>query len=137
MVPDGYAFEEEDELDEDTLLPSLTYKVDWENNRMVGRVDGVDAVLQFIQKTLNTDKYAWEIYNWYFGNEIQSLIGKPHGYAKVELLRIIEESLLVDARILSIGEIVFEQMTSDSLAATFDVVTIFGNLTYNGLEVSL
>lgn len=131
-------------LNEQTLLeseqyhshPSRTYRLDFENKRIIGKVDDAEAVLQFIKKVMNTDKYAYAIYDWYYGNELFTLIGKPHAYAKTECPRIIEEALLVDDRILSIENFQFQEVGTDSQLLSCVVRTIYGKLNYTQ-EVSI
>ena len=110
--------------------PSKTYRLDFTNRRIIGKIDGAEAVMQFIRKVMNTNKYSYEIYNWYYGNELFSLIGMPYDYVIVEGPRIVEEALLVDDRILSIDSWTFTKMSLDSVEMTCTVRTIYGTLKY-------
>lgn len=110
--------------------PSKTYRLDFENKRIIGKVDGADALLQFIRKTLSTDKYAYPIYDWYYGNELLNLVGKPYAYVETECPRIIREALLVDGRILSVDNFKFSNMSTDSLTVSCTVRTVFGIINY-------
>ena len=116
--------------------PSRTYRLDFENKRIIGKIDEAEAVLQFIRKVMNTDKYAYAIYDWYDGNELFNLIGKPHAYVKTECPRIIEEALLVDDRILSIDNFKLQDESGDSLSLSCIVKTIYGTINYTQ-EVSI
>jgi hypothetical protein len=118
------------------ISPTLTYKVDYENKCISGKVDDVDAVIQMIDKVLRTDKYSKEIYNWYFGNELFRLMGQPYEYVVAELPRIVSEALLTDDRILDVTDFQFEKSSVDSVAVTFAVKHIYGVTPYS-MEVAV
>lgn len=135
MIPSDYLFE--DETESAVTTPSDTYRIDWENKRIRGRVSGLEAVRQFVEKVLRTDKYSYAIYDWYYGNELYNLKGKPFEYITAELPRIIEEALLVDNRILSITDYEFEKIGVDAMTVSFTVNSIYGSINYNNLEVEI
>jgi len=122
--------------DDSIIEPSLTYKLDFANKRIMGKVDNSAALLQAIKKILLIDKYAYVIYDWYHGNEINLLIGQSFSYVTSELPRIVEEALIQDDRILGIADIVITPKTLDSIEVSFTVITIFGNILY-GMEVNI
>ena len=117
-------------------LPSTTYRLDFVNKRIIGTVDGAEAIMQFIKKVLSTDKYAYSIYDWYYGNELFRLIGMPYDYVNTECPRIIREALLADDRILSVDNFEFTKMSLDSLQMSCTVRTVYGTLNYTQ-EVSI
>lgn len=123
------------EQDEE-LQPSRTYKIDFENKRIVGMIDDYEAVVQFIRKSLNTDKYAFEIYNWCYGNEIRSLIGMPYSYVVTRLPNIIKEAVLTDERILDVRDCTFEQLDIDSMLISCNIDTVYGTVNFEQ-EVSI
>lgn len=118
------------------IQPSLTYKLDLNNKRIIGKVDNSDSVFQAIQKTLSTDKYAYDIYDWNYGHEILKLVGKEFNYIKVKLPQIINEALLQDDRIKEITDFKIEQINIDTAMASFKVITIFSTLNYS-MEVKI
>ena len=130
MIPETINDQSLLELEQYHSPSSKTYRLDFKNKRIIGKVDEAEAVLQFIRKVFNTDKDACEIYDWYYGNELFTLIGKPRAYAITECPRIIEEALLVDDRILSVDSFQFEEVSTDSLLLSCVVRTIFGALNY-------
>lgn len=136
MIPATLNTEYSDNFEEYESLPSKTYRLDFVNKRIIGIVDGPEAVMQFIKKVLNTDKYAYSIYDWYYGNEIFSLVGMPYEYVKTDCPRIVEEALLADDRILSVENFEFSQLSMDSLSMSCTVRTIYGTLNYTQ-EVSI
>ena len=131
MIPSTINTEQIVETEGFESLPDKTYRLDFVNKRILGKIDGKEAVLQFIKKVLSTDKYAYEIYDWYYGNEILSLVGMPYDYVVTECSRIIEEALKVDDRILEVVDFKYEKMSIDSLQMSCVVRTIFGDINYS------
>lgn len=112
------------------ILPTKTYRLDFETRRIIGVVEGREAVLQFIRKVLNTDKYAYEIYDWYYGNELYRLIGQPYEYVVTRLPNIMKEALMVDNRIKDVRQFTFNRLDLDTLAVTCIVDTVYGEIKY-------
>lgn len=136
MIPETLNTQSLVESEEYESLPSKTYRMDFANKRIIGKVDGAEAVLQFITKVLSTDKYAYAIYDWYYGNDLQSLVGMPYDYIVTECPRIIKEALLVDSRILGIENFQFQRLSNDSMSISCLVKTIYGSINYTQ-EVSV
>lgn len=118
---------------EETPQTSRTYKIT--GNRIHGYTDGLDALKQAIYKILNTERYEYPIYNFNYGIDLESLVGKDRTYVQIELKRRISECLLQDERITGVDNFRFEG-SGDVLKCTFDVHSIFGNLTISR-EVSI
>lgn len=116
---------------EATVQPSLTYKIDVVNNRLIGKIDNQESVMQAIQKILDTDRYAYEIYDWNYGQQLLKLIGKDVAYCEAEIPRIVSEALLQDDRIKEVTDYKFEQTDINSLTVSFLVKTIFGDYEYD------
>lgn len=116
--------------------PSRTYRLDFVNRRIIGKIDDKDAILQFAKKVLDTSKYAYTIYNWYYGNELLSLVGMAYEYIVVEAPRMVEEALLVDDRIKSVANFSFEKLSIDSMKMSFRIYSVYGVVPYE-MEVSL
>ena len=104
---------------------SLTYKITPEN--IQGYTDNLAALQQAIDKVLNTEKYEYPIYDFSYGIDTESLIGKDLAYVQIELKRRIQECLLQDERIQSVDNFQYTT-TGDELHCTFDVVSIYGEL---------
>lgn len=118
------------------VVPTQTYRLDFVNKRIVGKIDGANALMQAVQKIFSTDKYAYEIYDWYYGNELLKLVGKPYDYIVAQVPRIVREALLVDSRINEVTDFEFTKTSVDSMTASFLIHSVYGDLTYT-LEVSL
>ena len=130
MIPETLNSDNLIDIEEFETPPSLTYRLDFVNRRIIGKVDDKEAVLQFIKKVLDTNKYAYEIYDWYYGNELLGLVGMSYDYFSVEAPRIIEEALLVDDRITYIDSWSFTRLSVDSMEISFLVHTIYGDIKY-------
>jgi len=103
-----------------------TYKMSQTN--VQGFTDGLEALKQAIYKVLNTEKYEYPIYSFYYGIELESLMGRDRNYVKIELKRRIRECLLRDERITEVDNFQFEE-AGDVLNCNFDVHSIYGKLT--------
>ena len=130
MIPETLNSDNLIDIDEFESPPSLTYRLDFTNRRIIGKADGKEAVMQFIKKVFDTSKYAYEIYDWYYGNELLGLVGMSYDYISVEAPRIIEEVLLVDDRITYIDSWSFTRLSVDSMEISFLVHTIYGDIKY-------
>lgn len=129
MLPDRNTI-----LQEDERMPSYTPKIDFERNRIMGTVDNIDAMEQAIYLILQTERYESIIYNWYYGVEFDTLIGKSRELITSELERRIREALTEDDRINRISDFEIE-FTSDKAIISFTVNTIFGDIEISEWEV--
>lgn len=131
MIPESQDFFSQDENTENfEVLPAKTYKLDLVNKRIIGLVDGSDAVMQFIRKVLNTDKYAFEIYDWYYGNELLKLVGHSYDYVVTRIPNIFKEALLVDDRITDVRDFTFNKTQIDAVVVSCYVDTVYGAIKY-------
>lgn len=112
------------------ILPTKTYRIDYANNRIMGTVDGPEAVMQFVQKVLKTDKYAFEIYDWYYGNELLKLVGHSYDYVATRIPNIFREALLVDDRIIDVRDFVVTQTDLDAVLVVCYIDTVYGAIKY-------
>jgi hypothetical protein len=131
MIPQSQDFFMQDENSQNfEILPTKTYRIDPVNKRIIGMIDGKDAVMQAIRKVLSTDKYAYEIYDWYYGNELIKLVGRSIEYAKARIPNIMKEALLVDDRITDVRDFVLTQPKIDTLVVSCIVDTVYGEIRY-------
>ena len=131
MIPDS---SEVLQAEQDTatfeILPTKTYMLDFENGRIIGTVDGRDAVVQFIRKVFSTDKYAFEIYDWYYGNELKKLVGQSYDYVVTRIPNLFREALLADDRIVDVSNFEFTRSGLDSILVSCRIDTVYGNINY-------
>lgn len=126
MIPETPAFSV-DTTEEFETLPTKTFRLDRTNGRIIGNIDGSEAVMQFIKKVLDTSKYAYEIYDWYYGNQLNLLVGQPYDYVVARIPSIVEEALCSDDRITGVRDFTFERLALDSCSSSFYVDTIYGS----------
>lgn len=123
-----------DEIEDDVSMTTKTYAIDFVNGRISGMIDGLEAVKQAITKILLTERFKNLIYTDDYGCDIKETLsseGNTDEYLEVEIPSLIEESLLMDERILSVEnfQITFGSPEYDSMHIVFDVTTIYGNTT--------
>lgn len=106
--------------------PSLTYRMDLNGDSVRGFVDKIEAMRQGIFRVLNTERYQYIIYPWYYGVETLDLYGEPVTYVCPELERRITEALLIDARVISVTDFEYDLEVKGVVHATFTVNTIYG-----------
>lgn len=112
-------------------VPSYTYRFDFENKRIIGKVDGQEAVIQAIHKVFETMRYAYAIYDSRYGEEFTTLIGQSYPYAAAAVSGMVEDCLLQDDRILKVYDFVIEQKDADVMQVEFKVDTIYGEIVYS------
>ena len=122
MLPELNAINQVDET-----MPSYTYNINRNTNRISGYIDNKDAIVQAIYLILQTERYESVIYNWYYGAELDDLIGKNRNYVTSELRRMIREALLEDNRISEVTSFSFN-FKDDSVLVQFLVQTIIGDI---------
>lgn len=132
MIPDSRdLFSPSENIESFQILPTKTYKIDTVNKRIGGLIEDREAVMQFIQKVLSTDKYAYEIYDWYYGNELHKLEGQPYDYVVTRIPAIFREALLVDDRIVDVRDFTFTRSQLDAVVVSCCVDTVYGQIKYD------
>lgn len=108
--------------------PSLTYKLDLDKGRIIGMVDGQEAVAQAIRKALITPRFKCLIYDNQYGSEIEeALIAQDatQEYVEAVIEGFVRDALLPDTRILDITDFAID-FEDDAAHISFTAVTIFG-----------
>lgn len=124
MIPSTVGFLDQDfEIEEQ---PSLTYKMDLEGDSVRGFLDQKEAMKQTIFRILNTERYQYLLYPWYYGIETLDLYGEPITYVCPELERRITEALQIDTRILGVTDFEFDLEVKGVVHTMFTVNTIYG-----------
>ena len=108
--------------------PSRTYRVDFAAGRIAGFIDGVEAVKQAILKILQTERFAYRIYSWNYGVELEAVLGKSVAVLESEIRRILSEALTEDRRITEITDVVVRRSGRRVAAVSFTAKTIFGEI---------
>lgn len=126
MIPATTGFLEQDfEIEEQ---PDLTYKLNITSEEVNGFADGIEAVKQAVFRILNTERYQYVIYPWWYGIETMDLYGEPVTYVCPELERRVREALTVDSRILDVSDFEFDTGTKGIVDAAFTVHTVYGDI---------
>ena len=79
-------------------MPSRTWKINCEENRIDGVLDGAEALKQAAMLALLTPRFRHLIYSFDYGSELESLIGQNRDYAAAAAPSMAEEALAVDSR---------------------------------------
>lgn len=114
--------------DEQDIETSNTYNLDLTTGRIIGYVDGKDALNQAIDKILLTERFDYLIYPQNYGTELKEILKNnfTHEFIESELERVITEALMEDERIISLKEFSFKFNGSDSVYVEFTVDSVFG-----------
>lgn len=107
--------------------PSKTFKVDIENQRVIGMIDDLEAIRQAVYCMLHTERFEWLIYSWNYGTELDRLFGQSMGLVKSKLKKRIKEALMQDDRILSVDAFSFE-VSGRKLLVKFTIHTSIGDI---------
>lgn len=131
-------FEPSDEdLEDEEELSSTTYAIDFENNRIVGKIDGIEAMKQAIIKAVLTPRFKCLIYSDEYGSEIKDELMESHSdkeFVESVIPQYVSEALENDDRILSVGEFDMN-FGEDVVAISFIASTTYGDVTIDFEEV--
>jgi hypothetical protein len=105
--------------------PSRTWRLDFERGRVVGMVDGLDAVRQAVFLILHTERFRYLIFGPDYGMEWNGLIGANPVYIRSELKRRITDALMQDDRIENVTDFQID-IAGDTATVRFTVVSAFG-----------
>ena len=111
-------------------LPSKTYKLDLEKGRIMGFVDGQEAVRQAIKKALITPRFKCLIYDNQYGSEIEEAVttnDATREYIRSVVPGFVEDCLKPDKRVLGVSNFNFE-FRDDGAYISFVADTIFGKV---------
>ena len=98
-------------IEEEREEPSLTYKLDLDAGRIAGKVDGLEAINQFIRKALITPRFHCLIYDNQYGSEIKDTITSKNATEELieaEIPRLVSDALLCDGRVLRVYNFRYE-----------------------------
>lgn len=114
------------EIEDVDTETSLTWEV--KNGRIVSKIDDEAAVIQAIEKILETERSAYPIYSENYGHDLDELVGKSEDYVEAEIQRVLEEALTEDDRITGVTVDGFDVDEDDTATITATVSTIYGDL---------
>ncbi len=102
--------------------------MDLETGRVTGYVDGTEAMRQAILKILLTERFAYLIYSWDYGIELNGTFGRSAQTLASEARRIVQEALLADSRITGITDFSVSRPDKRTISIQFTAETIFGEI---------
>lgn len=120
MIPESINY-----IGERQKQASLTFKIYFDSNRIVNRIDNIEAVKQAVFLMLLTERDYSEIYEGY-GLKVSDLIGQDIGLVTSEFKRRIIECLKEDDRIVEVDTFEFIE-DKEGLLVTFRVSSIYGD----------
>ena len=122
-------------IEEEREEPSLTYKLDLDAGRIAGKVDGLEAINQFIRKALITPRFYCLIYDNQYGSEIKDTITSKNATEELieaEIPRLVSDALLCDGRVLRVYNFRYE-FVEDYCHIFFIADTIAGTTSFVGV----
>lgn len=123
-----------DGFEEEQEKPSKTYRLDLDTGRIIGSIDGIEAVQQAIRKALSTPRFECLIYDGQYGSDIREAFKNvTPEYIKTSAKELIWDTLKSDTRILGIADVEVS-FKDDNCYISFTAQTIFGD---SGVEVSV
>ncbi|MFD2671029.1 DUF2634 domain-containing protein [Marinicrinis sediminis] len=88
------------------LSPSQTYGFDFDRGTFTGRIQGMNAIRQWINKALLTARNRFLIYDDQYGSELEELLesNSSSSLIRMEIPRLIKEALIYDERIIEVRD---------------------------------
>jgi regulator of extracellular matrix RemA (YlzA/DUF370 family) len=114
--------------------PSLTYALDLDKGRIVGKVNGLQAVNQAIRKAIITPRFKCLLYDNQYGSEIREVvIAKDASEALLRAMipRMVEDALKPDTRILKVYDFSID-VYGERARVFFRADTVFGETKFEG-----
>lgn len=106
--------------------PSKTYRDT--GKRIIGKIDGIEAVKQTVWHVLSKERYAYPIYPDSFGMELEKYPGNSFEYLQAAIQKDLSEALTQDDRIYNVTVTDITKTDIDSAEVTFDVYSTEGIL---------
>lgn len=127
----GLTLEDIRKFSDKSVPETNTYAIDWLNGRLSGKIDGLEAVRQYIYKTLKTECSRYLIYDMNVGTGIKALIGQgmaSREYIEADIPRIVKKALS-DRRILSVRDFTFDYPDDErnAIRISFVADTVYGS----------
>lgn len=138
------------QVEEAAEPPSKTYRLDLEEGRILGMVDGQEAVRQAIHKAIITPRWKCLIYDNQYGSEIEAAVIQSQGRANRDYIEavvpgFVRDALRPDSRVTLVYNFVFaftpeekaERFPAlydlmgdegDSVFVSFDADTVYGTV---------
>lgn len=127
----GLTTDDIEKFSDQSIATSKTYAIDWSNGRLSGSITGLEAVKQYIYKTLKTECNTYLIYGRNVGSTIKAVVKQgtaTREYLEADIPRIVKKSL-TDSRILGVHDFTYEYPDDerDAIKISFVADTIYGS----------
>lgn len=114
--------------------PSITYKLDRENKRIVAVYDDYkENIRQAVYLALSIERYDYVMFSWNYGVELNDLFGRERQYVVPMLMSRIKEALTQDDRILNVTNFEFD-IKGSKYTVNFTVVTEYSDVEIKGVS---
>ena len=117
-----------DTIEEEAEKPTRTYRLDLDSGRIIGTIDGIEAVNQAIRKAIITARYKCLIYDDDYGGELKDMVYDEVSTPELiepALPELVRDALSQDTRILDVYD--FEiSFKNDEAFIVFKADTVFG-----------
>lgn len=128
----GFTSEDIARFSSKAIPETKTYSIDWENGRIAGQINGIDAVKQYIYKTLKTECNHYLIYDIKVGTGIKALVGQgmaSRAYIESDIPRMVKNALN-DKRVLGVHDFEFSYPDDErnAICIRFVADTIYGQV---------
>ena len=128
----GLTMDDIEKFSNKSIPETKTYAIDWNNGRLSGQINGIEAVRQYIYKTLKTECNKYLIYDIKVGTGIKALVGQgmvSRDYLESDIPRIVKNALN-DKRILNVHDFEFSYPNDerDAVCISFIADTIYGSV---------
>lgn len=128
----GLTVEDIRKFSDQSIPETNTYAIDWVNGRLSGQVSGIEAVRQYIYKTLKTECNKYLIYDTSVGSGIKALVRQgavSREYLETDIPRLVKKAL-TDKRVLNVHDFKFSypDKERDAISISFIADTIYGQV---------
>lgn len=128
----GLTLEDIRKFSDQSIPETNTYAIDWVNGRLSGNVSGIEAVRQYIYKTLKTECNKYLIYDTSVGTGIKALVRQgtaSREYIEADIPRRVKKAL-TDRRILNVHDFSFSypEGEKDAVSISFVADTVYGQV---------
>ncbi len=127
----GLTLEDIQKFASKSVSETSTYAIDWVNGRLSGKISGLEAVRQYIYKTLKTECNRYLIYDISVGTGIKALVGQgiaSREYLETDIPRIVRKALN-DTRILNVHDFYYDYPDDErnAIRISFVADTVYGS----------
>ena len=108
-----------------------TYRMDFENKRITGMIDNLDACRQAIIKALMTKRFAYQIYDGQYGCDIANKIGNSSltdAYFDSDIPAMVSDALRTVDTVIGVEDVTFNIIARDSVDIEAEIQTIYGGI---------